>query len=166
MPEAPVPHDGPRHREHLVVPPSWWLLTLGFAFTLVVAVGAYLNLQFGAAVAVLCLLAIGIAFWAYGHTLLAADDRGIRVDHSLVEWPWISSVEVLDRSQVHDAMGPGSVATAWFVTRPYVKEAVKVVLDDPADPHPFWLVSSRHPERIAAVAAQHLTRTAPTTQEP
>lgn len=165
MPEAPVPHAGPRHREHLVVPPSWWLLTLGFAFTLVVAVGAYLNLQFGAAVAVLCLLAIGIAFWAYGHTVVGADERGVRVDRSVVEWPWVGRVEVLGRAQVREAMGPGSNATAWFVTRPYVKGAVKVVLDDPADPHPFWLVSSRHPERIAAVAARHLPSAA-ATKEP
>lgn len=149
---APVPS----HRERLIIPLGWWLLTLGFAFTLVVAVGAYLNLQFGAAVAVLCLLVIGIAFWSYGHVIVAADATGLRAGSAQIDWPWVADVEVLDAKQVKAAMGPGSLASGWFLTRPYVKGAVKVVLDDPADPHPFWLVSARHPERIEAVARQHL----------
>jgi hypothetical protein len=31
-----------------------------------------------------------------------------------------------------------------------VPGAVQVLLDDPADPTPYWLVSTRHPERLAA----------------
>ncbi|MEL4358421.1 MULTISPECIES: DUF3093 domain-containing protein [unclassified Luteococcus] len=144
------------YHERLTIPISWWLLTLGFASTLVVAVGAYLNLQFGAAVAVLCLLVIGIAFWSYGHVVVAADASGLRAGSSRIEWPWVADVEVLDAAQVRQSMGPGSLASGWFLTRPYVKGAVRVTLDDPADPHPFWLVSARHPERLAAVARQHL----------
>ncbi|MEL4504385.1 DUF3093 domain-containing protein [Luteococcus sp. H138] len=143
-------------RERLTIPISWWLLTVGFASTLVIAVGAYLNLQFGAAVAVLCLVAIGLAFWSHGHVVVGADATGLRAGRAHVEWPWVADVEVLDAKQVKESLGPGSLASGWFLTRPYVKGAVRVVLDDPADPHPFWLVSARHPERLAAVAREHL----------
>ena len=35
--------------------------------------------------------------------------------------------------------------------RPYLKRAVRVEITDPADPAPYWLVSSRHPEELAQV---------------
>ena len=34
--------------------------------------------------------------------------------------------------------------------RPYVKTAVRVELTDPADPTPYWLLSSRHPQALAS----------------
>ena len=34
--------------------------------------------------------------------------------------------------------------------RPYLSRAVRIGIDDPADPTPYWLVSSRRPDRLAA----------------
>jgi hypothetical protein len=33
--------------------------------------------------------------------------------------------------------------------RAYLKRSVRVEVTDPADPTPYWLVSSRHPEQLA-----------------
>jgi hypothetical protein len=35
------------------------------------------------------------------------------------------------------------------VLRPYIKTAVEITLDDPDDPVPYWLVSTRDPHRLA-----------------
>ena len=40
-------------------------------------------------------------------------------------------------------------ARAYLVLRPYLKRAVKVEITDPADPAPYWLVCTRHPEELA-----------------
>ena len=45
--------------------------------------------------------------------------------------------------------GPEADARAYLVLRPYVRTAVQVDLADPADPAPYWLISSRHPKRLA-----------------
>ena len=45
--------------------------------------------------------------------------------------------------------GPEANARAYLVLRPYLKRAVKVEITDPADPTPYWLVSSRRPEDLA-----------------
>ena len=37
------------------------------------------------------------------------------------------------------------------------KVLVRVDLNDPADPHPYWLVSTRHPERLADALRQEVT---------
>ncbi len=41
-------------------------------------------------------------------------------------------------------------ARAWLLIRGWVGPVVRVELTDPADPTPYWLVSTRHPEELLA----------------
>jgi len=47
--------------------------------------------------------------------------------------------------------GTGLDARAFLVIRGWVQPVVRVPITDPADPAPYWLLSSRHPEELAAV---------------
>ena len=58
-----------------------------------------------------------------------------------------------DEKQAKDVMVHAD-ARSYLLTRPYVKQLVRIEVNDPADPHPAWLVSTRHPRRLAAVAEQ------------
>jgi len=40
-------------------------------------------------------------------------------------------------------------ARAWLLLRGWIPGLVKVQLDDPSDPTPYWLVSTRHPDELA-----------------
>jgi hypothetical protein len=42
--------------------------------------------------------------------------------------------------------GRDADARAYLLLRPYLKRAVRVEITDPADPTPYWLVSTRHPK--------------------
>jgi hypothetical protein len=55
----------------------------------------------------------------------------------------------LDAEQTRRTAGTEADARAYLVLRPYLKRAVKVQITDPADPAPYWLVSSRRPEELA-----------------
>jgi hypothetical protein len=46
--------------------------------------------------------------------------------------------------------GPEADARAYLLLRPYLKRTVRVTVRDDRDPAPYWLVSSRHPEALAA----------------
>lgn len=153
-----MPTNVTTHREHLDVPISWWLLGLGFAGTVVVAVGAYTNWWFAGASALLSLLVIGGVFLGYGRVQVAVDERGVLAGRSLVEWPWVADVQELDKEQMRAELGPGSSARAFLLTRPYVAGGVKVLLDDPADPHPWWIVSTRHARRMAQAARAQMAQ--------
>lgn len=48
------------------------------------------------------------------------------------------------------ALGRQLDPAAFVVHRAWIGPMVLVVLDDPDDPTPYWLVSSRHPERVLA----------------
>jgi len=41
-------------------------------------------------------------------------------------------------------------ARAYLLIRPYLRQAVRIDVEDPADPTPYWLVGTRHADRLAA----------------
>jgi Protein of unknown function (DUF3093) len=47
--------------------------------------------------------------------------------------------------------GTGLDARAYLVIRGWVQPVVRVPITDPADPTPYWLLSSRRPNELAAV---------------
>jgi Protein of unknown function (DUF3093) len=50
--------------------------------------------------------------------------------------------------------GPRLDARAWLVIRGWIDPVVRVELNDPIDPVPYWLISTRRPdELVAAIAA-------------
>lgn len=51
------------------------------------------------------------------------------------------------------ARGVDLDARAWTLLRGWVDPVVQVPLTDPDDPVPYWVVSTRHPERLAATLA-------------
>lgn len=46
--------------------------------------------------------------------------------------------------------GTGLDARAFLVIRGWIRDVVKVPIADAADPAPYWLVSTRHPNELAA----------------
>jgi DUF3093 family protein len=60
----------------------------------------------------------------------------------------ISRSADIPRSAKSAALGRQLDPAAFIVHRGWVGPLVLVVLDDVDDPTPYWLVSSRHPERV------------------
>ena len=56
----------------------------------------------------------------------------------------------LDADATRRAAGVDADARAFLLLRPYLKRSVRVEITDPADPAPYWLVSTRHPDELAA----------------
>lgn len=59
----------------------------------------------------------------------------------------------LDREGVRRALGPGSDARAFVCLRAWLPGGVTVPVQDPADPTPSWLVSTRRPAALASAIA-------------
>ena len=49
-------------------------------------------------------------------------------------------------------------ARAWLLLRGWIPGIVHVTLNDPDDPTPYWLVSTRHPEELAAALSSTTAR--------
>jgi hypothetical protein len=138
-----------RFRERLHVPAVWWLLAAGFAVSVLLAIGLYVGPLWGIG-ATMASLAVTAALFVRSAVRIVVDDASIRVGRALIEHRYIAAAQALDADQTRRRAGVEADARAHLVLRPYVRTAVEITLDDPADPVPYWLVSTRRPEALAA----------------
>lgn len=142
------------YRERLSAPLTWWLAALGFAFiwgwVFLVAT------KWSIAITVFVVLAIaGCALvWRYGSMLIAVGPDGLRVGRAFVDTAHVGEATALDRAGYRTKLGTGADARAYLATRPYIDHGVVITIDDPSDPTPYWLVSSRHPAALAEALAR------------
>ncbi len=137
------------YRERLTVPVAWWLLAALLAVSLLAAVGLYLGPVWGASLFVAA-LAVAAGLFASAAVVIEVDADELRVGRAVIGRSWIAGCRALDPTETEIRGGTGADARAHLVLRPYVATAVEITLADPADPVPYWLVSSRQPSRLAA----------------
>ncbi|WP_253862822.1 DUF3093 domain-containing protein [Prauserella halophila] len=63
----------------------------------------------------------------------------------------VGAVEVIGKDIRRKALGPELDPAAFVVNRSWIPTLVRVEVTDPDDPTPYWVFSTRHPERIAAL---------------
>jgi len=144
--------DSRAYIERLWPPPSWWLADTGLVaavwLVLVVSTPAPL-VAAGTVVAAVSVLG-GLAACA---VTVGVRDGEVVAGRARLPVERCAAVEPLDVEAARRARGVDADARAFLLLRPYLARAVRVRLDDPHDPTPYWLLSARRPERIAAAAA-------------
>ena len=138
-----------RFRERLHVPALWWVLATAFALSLVLAIGLYVGPGWGIAT-FLAGLAVIVGLFATAAVRIQVDDTGLRVGRGWIDHRYLAGAQALDLEQTRRRAGAEADARAHLVLRPYIGTAVEITLDDPADPVPYWLVSTRRPQDLAA----------------
>ncbi len=114
-----------------------------------IAVVAYVPLWLGMAFAALTVTGVVGALVVYSLTPVTVDDTWFRAGRYRIERRYIAGATALTGEAASAAVGPDADHRAFLFTRPYVKDVVRVDLDDEADPHPYWLVSSRRATELA-----------------
>lgn len=93
-------------------------------------------------------LVVGVLLWIASPAILVRGGM-LTVDRARLPIQVISAVEMLDRPQTEQAMGPDLDARAHLRHRAWAHYSVRIVLDDRDDPTPYWLISTRRPEDLA-----------------
>ena len=136
-------------RERLTVPIRWWLLAGLFSLSVLIAVGVYLGAIWGVGTSVATLL-VAAAIFGSASIMISVDGNAIHVGRATIEHAYIAACRALSAEETRHRTGVEADARAHMVLRPYIKTAVEITLDDLDDPVPYWLVSTRHPRRLAA----------------
>jgi hypothetical protein len=138
------------YRERLVVP--WWCWPTALAIAAFIAtelaIGA-VALRHPATYVVAGALALA-GVWALSRITIVVDADHLQVDDARLPRAVIRDVTVIDAAARRDLLGPDADPLAFVITRPWLALGVRVDLDDPDDPTPYWFISSRHPQRLAA----------------
>jgi uncharacterized protein (DUF58 family) len=130
--------------------PAWWLvLAVGWVIPATTLVFLPLNLALG--------VAIGVTLWAgavgmlwFASPTISLEGNHLRAGRATVELRFVESAQVFRLDAAREQRGVALDARAWLVIRGWIGPVVKVNLDDPEDPVPYWLLSSRRPEEFLA----------------
>lgn len=149
--------DAPLFRERLTVPLLWWVIA-----TLGVGIGGaevFAGFRWNIVVLVYAVLAVPTAaiLLATGHLTVLVDARGLHAAGKTLPAGAMGEIRRLDAQQTRRALGPGADRTAHMVARGYVAESVAIRTPDLPD-CPYWLVSSRRPDELAAALASVAAR--------
>jgi hypothetical protein len=139
-----------RYTERLAVPAWIWVCALGTA----VLLAAEIHLGYDGArswvpYAVLVPLTVALLWWL-GRLRVRITGGELWVDDAHIPLEHLVAAEPLAGTAKQDALGRELHPFAFVVHRPWVRGAVRIVLDDPEDSTPYWIVSSRHPAALLA----------------
>ncbi|AEF36440.1 alanine rich transmembrane protein [Mycolicibacter sinensis] len=143
-----------RYREQLWVP--WWWWPLGFVGNGLMAYEVRLGLRSlpgWLPFAVFFAITVAALLW-----LGRIQVRVVETDGEVELWVGeahlpagvIARSAEVPQSAKSAALGRQLDPAAYVVHRGWVGPMVLIVLDDPDDPTPYWLVSCRHPQRVLA----------------
>lgn len=147
-----------RYGERLWLGPLGWVLVIAFGVVLGVAllpvdrtlalVVGVLGVAGGIVVAVLTTPRVEVS----GGTLRAGSAH--------VPVRLLGPARELAGEELRVELGPSLDARAYLCLRGWLHHAVRVELHDPLDPTPYWVVSTRRPDRLLAALAAAGARTA------
>ncbi len=134
----------------------WWLALLILGLATVGAAELHLGapgLRAWLPYAVIIPLTV-VALWWVGRLRVAVENGELWVDDAHIPLRFIAAARAIDAETKRELLGVRAHPWAFVVQRPWVKGAVVVLLNDPDDPTPYWLVSSRRPQALAAAIEQ------------
>ena len=145
------------YEERLRVPAIWWVVGMFFALTFVTTVGFYAGPTVAVVAGVVTAAGVAAALLWYGRVRVRVDAAGLHAGAALLEWPYAGDVHVHDRAATRFRLGRGADHAAWLLVRGFIPCSVEVAVADAADPHPYWLVSSRNPSGLAHAIERYRT---------
>jgi hypothetical protein len=145
QPEVPIVE----HKERLLPSPTVWVAVLAISASLGLTAVRPLGWAVGLGVALLAVAAATLALLA---SSARVEVRGgmLRAGTARIELEHLGRVAVVTPKRMAELRGPKADARAYLCQRAWIRAGVVAEVVDPQDPVPYWLMSSRQPERLVA----------------
>jgi hypothetical protein len=136
------------YREPLRTPWWWYVVSVGVACLLAAEFhisGLRLTdwIPFGTLVP----LSIVMVWWM-GRSRLEVSNGELRIRDAHLPLRYVSGAIALDGPTLRRVVGREGDPAAYVSIRPWIGPGLQVWIDDEDDPTPYWVVSSRHPDRV------------------
>ena len=145
MPEPPV-HE--LYDERLGVPLRWWALATMFLASMLVAFLVATPLWIALSGTAVLSAVVVVVLVSYGSARVGVAEGVLQAGRARIEVRHLGDVLELDPESTRSLAGREADARAYLLLRPYLSRGVRIDVADPADPTPYWLVSTRHPARL------------------
>jgi Protein of unknown function (DUF3093) len=94
---------------------------------------------------------VALLIWRAGRAPVRITDGELFVGTAHLPLEHVGTVEVFGAKEKRQVLGRGLDPTAFVLHRGWVGPTVRVEVTDPADPTPYWVFSTRHPERVKSL---------------
>lgn len=139
---------GTTYRERLYVTWYWWPLPLVAAGLL----AAEVHLGYPGVRAwlpyVLLLPVTALLLWRAGSTSVRVQDGELWVGNAHLPLRYVGETQVVPTKDKRRVLGPHLDPAAFVVHRGWIGSVVRLRQTDPEDPTPYWVISTRHPDRL------------------
>ena len=132
-------------------PPIWVLAFIYFLFlSLVIAIWA----AFDNTVTLFAFIAatIAIIYIAFAmRSTITFDGKELRIDRAHIDIKYLGDATILDSSAMRLLRTRDADPAAYLAIKFWMPKGIKITVVDPRDPTPYWLITSKRGEEIAAL---------------
>jgi hypothetical protein len=142
------------YRERLRTP-WWWYLVAAFVAALLAAefhIGG-IHVTDWLPYVILIPLAV-LLVWAMGRAPVEIKGGELRVRGAHLPLDYVSGAVALDNLTLRRVVGREGDPAAFVSIRPWIGPGAQLWLDDPDDPTPYWVISTRHPDQVVSIIRQ------------
>ncbi len=128
--------------------PIWLtLLVICLDLSILIAIWASLGNQATLVTAILLIVSTIYFYYVTSLTVELTTER-LKAGRANIEVKYLGKIEVLSKKDMLFHRGSGINSRAYLALRFWIERGLKVEITDPRDPTPFWLISSKYPERF------------------
>lgn len=154
MTAAPAPSAATSAFRERLAPGPWMFVTLLLLVPAVMLVMTPLNPSLAVPVAVILYAGFAASLLFLAPTVTVSDGV-LTAGQASIPVAQLGEIELLDADALREAIGPGADARAYLMVRGYIHSGIRAAVADPADPAPYWIVTTRKPRTLrAAIEAQ------------
>jgi hypothetical protein len=131
-------------------PPIWVLAFIYFMFlSLVIAIWAAFDTT--ATMVTFAIATLAIPFIAQSLTSrILVNQNELRIDKAHIDLQYLGKVTVLDSDAMRLLRTRDADPAAFLAIKFWASKGIKIEVTDPRDPTPYWLITSKRGEKLAA----------------
>ena len=92
-----------------------------------------------------------VVVWSMGRARVSVVGDELWVDDAHLPVEVITGAAALDAATLRRLVGRHGDPAAYVAIRAWVGPGIQIILDDPEDPTPYWVISTRRPEELIEV---------------
>lgn len=139
--------EAPRYRERLLPGPGLFLALFLIA-PAIALVMIPLSVEWAIPAGLIAYALLALLLFAMSPTLDVSNGMFI-AGRATIETKYLGEITMLGREAMRSALGPGLDARAYTLVRGWIHRGVVIEIVDESDTTPYWIITTRHPERLA-----------------
>jgi hypothetical protein len=140
------------YRERLYAAP-WLFIASALIIPITILILAPINLTVGIITSIVFYAAIVVVYIVSAPTVVVTETELI-AGRARIPLSLVGEASAYDGEDARIQRGQKLDARAWLLIRGWIMPVVKVIVTDPQDPAPYWLLSTRNPDRLVRVLSE------------